>query len=123
MWASMMVYRMRAHEQWLNRCKEEGGKVDDGAFQSTSRAIRPRFNEAYASASAHIRQFFSQWSALCTECHLTRLWVHWVTVTNHWQEVGWRKKGRHLADETTALRILQLKHCRSMSLDVRSGKH
>ena len=66
--------------------------------------------------------FFPQWSALRTERHLTRLWVHWVTVTYHWQEVAWREKGRHLADETTALRILQLKRRRSLSPDARSGK-
>ena len=54
------------------------------------------------------RQNFSQWLALCTGCHLTRMWVHWVTVTDHWQEVAWREKGHHLADETAELRILQL---------------
>ena len=88
----MMVYRMRAHEQWLNRSKEEAGRLYDRAFQSTSRAIRhshamlvcSRLNEAYASASAHKRQIFPQWSALYTERHLTRLWVHWVAVTDHW---------------------------------------
>ena len=59
-WASVMVYRMRAHEQWLNRSMEEAGGLYDSAFQSTSRAIRhshamlvcSRLNEAYASDGA-----------------------------------------------------------------------
>ena len=34
---------------------------------------------AYASAGAQKCYIFPQWSALCTERHLTRLWVHWVT--------------------------------------------
>ena len=81
-----------------------------------------RLNEAYASAGAQKRHIFSQWSAPCTERHLTRLWVHWVTVTDRRQEVAWREKGRYLVDETTALRVLQLKRRRSLSPDARSGK-
>ena len=101
-WASMMVYRMRAHEQLLNRSMEEVGRRYDRAFQSTSRAIRhshamlvcSRLNEAYASAGAQKHHIFSQWSALSTERHVTRLWVHWVTITKQWREVAWREKGR-----------------------------
>ena len=32
-WASIMVYHMRAHEQWLTRSKEEAGRYDR-AFQT-----------------------------------------------------------------------------------------
>ena len=39
-WASMMVYRMRAHEQCLNTSMEEAGKLYNRAFHSTSWAIR-----------------------------------------------------------------------------------
>ena len=78
--------------------------------------------ETYISASDQKSQIFSQWSALSTGRHLTNMWAHWVTVTNHWQEVAWRKKGRHLAVETAALRIVQLKRCRSLSPDTRSRK-
>ena len=109
-WASMMVYRMRAHEQWLNRSTEEAGILYDRAFQSTSRAIRhshatlvcPRLNEAYASVGAQKRHIFSQWSALCTERHLTCLWVHWVRqiTGRRWhggrKAVTWLTKQRHL---------------------------
>ena len=126
----MMVYRMRAHEQWLNRSMEEASRLYDRAFQSTSRAIRhshamlvySRLNEAYASAGAQKCHIFSQWSALCTERHVTRLWVHWVSVTQHWRKVAWREKGRHLAHETAALKVLQPKRRRSLSPDARSGK-
>ena len=41
---------------------------------------------------------------------------------DHWQEVAWREKGGHLADETAALKILQLKRCCLLSPDTRSGK-
>ena len=78
--------------------------------------------EAYASAGDQKRQIFSQWSALSTGRHVTNMWVHWVTVTDHWQEVAWREKGRHLGDETAALTILPLKHRRSLSPDTRSRK-
>ena len=70
-WAYMMVYRMRAHKQWLNRSMEEAGRLYHGVFQSTSRAIRNSYTamvcthhqEAYTSAGAQKQRMFSQWSA------------------------------------------------------------
>ena len=66
-WASMMVYRKRAHEQWLNKSMEEAGMLYNTAFQSTSRAIRhshamlvcSRLNQAYASVAAQKCHIFS----------------------------------------------------------------
>ena len=38
-WASMMAYRMRAHEQWLRMCMGEAEHLYRAAFSSTSRSI------------------------------------------------------------------------------------
>ena len=40
-WASMMVYRMRAHEQWLNRSMEEAARLYNRAFRSTGPSATP----------------------------------------------------------------------------------
>ena len=66
-WASMMVYRMRAHGQWLNRSMEEVGRLYDRAFHSTSWAICHSYatmlctqhQEAYGPAGDQRRQKFS----------------------------------------------------------------
>ena len=92
-------------------------RLDSWIVDTKRTAKKNGKNKAYASASAQKRHIFSQWLAPCAERHLTRLWVHCVTVTNHWQEVAWREEGHHPADETTAPRILQLKRRRSLSLD------
>ena len=69
MWASMIVYCMRAHEQWLNMYMEEAGRLYARAIHSTSRAIRhssvtmvcTHHQEAYALAGDQNRQIFSKW--------------------------------------------------------------
>ena len=40
-WASMMAYRMRAHEQWLRTCMGEVERLYRAAFSSTSRLSDP----------------------------------------------------------------------------------
>ena len=65
-WASMMVYRMRAHEQWLNRSMEEAARLNDRASRSTSWCICHshalmvciHHQEAYTSAGDQKRHIF-----------------------------------------------------------------
>ena len=93
-WASMTVYRLRAHEPWLNTSMEEAARLYDRG--STSRSIChshammfcKHHQEVYTSASDHKGRIFFQWSALSTGRLLAKMWAHWVTVTRHWKEVA-----------------------------------
>ena len=38
-WASMMIYPIRAHEQWLHTCMTEAGRLYRATFSGTSRSI------------------------------------------------------------------------------------
>ena len=129
-WASMMIYRIRAHEQWLHTCMTEAERLYRATFSSTSQSIRASYVElihsrhraAYESAGALKRQIHSQYVGLSTGRLLARQWAHWVTVTEHWQEVAWREKGQYLESELAALRVLQLKRRRPLSPDTRVCK-
>ena len=114
-WASMMAYRMRAHEQWLRTCMGEAERLYRAAFSSTSRSIRSSYaelvhshhKEAYESSVALKRRLHSHYVGLSTGRLLARQWGDWVTITEHWQEVAWREKGQYLESELAALRVLQ----------------
>ena len=129
-WASMMIYRIRAYEQWLHTCMTEVERLYRATFSGTSRSIRASYVElihsrhrvAYESAGALKRQIHSQYVGLSTGRLLARQWAHWVTVTEHWQEVAWREKGQYLESELAALRVLQLKRRRPLSPDTRICK-
>ena len=129
-WASMMAYRMRAHEQWLRTCMGEAERLYRAACSNTSRSIRSSYaalvhshhKEAYESSVALKRRLHSQYVGLSTGRLLARQWGDWVTVTEHWQEVAWREKGQYSESELAALRVLQLKRRRPLSPDVRVCK-
>eukprot|EP00670_Eutreptiella_braarudii_P009535 CAMPEP_0174311990 /NCGR_PEP_ID=MMETSP0810-20121108/4030_1 /TAXON_ID=73025 ORGANISM="Eutreptiella gymnastica-like, Strain CCMP1594" /NCGR_SAMPLE_ID=MMETSP0810 /ASSEMBLY_ACC=CAM_ASM_000659 /LENGTH=140 /DNA_ID=CAMNT_0015420311 /DNA_START=130 /DNA_END=552 /DNA_ORIENTATION=+ len=117
-WASMMAYRMRAHEQWLRMGEAE--RLYRAAFSSTSRSIRSSYaalvhshhREAYKSSVVLKRRLHSQYVGLSTGRLLARQWGDWVTVTKHWQEVAWREKDQYLESELAALHVLlQLSNC------------
>ena len=122
----MMVYRMRAHEQWLRTWMGEAERLYRAAFSSTSRSIQSSYaalvpshhREAYESLVVLKRRLHSQYVGLGTERILARQWGDWVTVTKHWHEVAWREKGQYLESELAALRVLQLKRWRPLSPDV-----
>ena len=76
----------------------------------------------YESSVALKRRLHSQYIGLSTGRLLARQWGEWVTVTEHWQDVAWREKGRYLESELAALRVLQLKRRRPLSPDVRKRR-
>ena len=88
-WSSMMIYRIRAHEQWLHTCMTEAERLYRATFSGTSQSIRASYVElihsrhraAYESAGALKRQIHSQYVGLSTRRLLARQWAHWVTVT------------------------------------------
>ena len=91
-WASMMIYCILAHEQWLHTCMTEAARLYRATFSGTSRSIRASYVElihsrhraAYESAVALKRQIHSQYVGLNTGRLLARKWAHWsLTVTEH----------------------------------------
>ena len=90
-WASMMIYRIRAHEQWLHTCMTEAERLYRATLSGTCRSIRASYVElihsrhraVYKSAGALKRQIHSQYVGLSAGRLLAHQWAHWVTVTKH----------------------------------------
>ena len=91
-WASMTIYRIRAHEQWLHTCMTEAKRLSRATFSGTSRSIRAwsiepiqfRHRVAYESSGAVKRQIHSHCVSLSTGRLLARQWGHCAIVTKHW---------------------------------------
>ena len=126
----MCVYYMRGHEHWLRKSMTS---VEDFYIVSFRRAARDTpamwqdvllsFTRALWEEAASLRRaYFSECYSAHTAYHLDQRWIHWATLTKHWEEVAWRERVKYLEAERAELRVLQLKRRRSQGTDPHTPK-
>ena len=129
-WATMCMNYMRGHEQWLRApltCVED---LYDVSFRRAARDTRAMWHTVLLSltrtlweeAASSRRIYFSECCSAHTTRHLDKRWIHWATLTTHWEEVAWREKVEYLEAERAELRVLQLKRRCSHDTDPHTAK-
>ena len=129
-WATMCVYCTRGHEQWLRASLTSVEDLYNVSFRRAARDTRAMWHNVLLSltralweeAASSQRANFSECCSAHTAHHLDQRWIHWATLTKHWEEVAWRERVKYLEAERAELRVLQLKHRRSPDTDPHTTK-
>ena len=125
-WAMMCVYYMRGHEHWLRKSMTSVEDFHHVSFRRAARDTRamwqdvllPSIRALWEEAASLRRAYFSECCSAHTACHLDQRWVHWATLTKHWEEVAWLERKKYPEAE----RVLQLKRRRSQGTDPHTPK-
>ena len=129
-WATMCVYCMRGHEHWPRKSMTSVEDFYNVSFRRAARDTRAMWQDVLLSftravweeAASSRRASFSQCCSAHTTYHLDQRWIHWATLTKHWEEVAWRERVKYLEAKRAKLRVLQLKHRRSQGTNPHTPK-
>ena len=81
-----------------------------------------RARAVWDEAASSRRAYFLKSCSAHTVRHLDQQWIHWATITKHWEEVAWRDRVKYLETERAELRVRQLKCRRSLDADPHTPK-
>ena len=129
-WATMCMYYMRGHEQWLRASLTSVEDLYNVSFRRAARDTRamwhnvllPLTRALWEEAASSRRIYFSECRSAHTAHHLDQRWIHWATLTKYWEEVAWRERVKYLEAERAELRVLKLKRRRSHDTDPHTPK-
>ena len=118
-WATMCMYCMRGHEQWLRASLASVEGLYNISFRRTARVTRTMWHNVLMSRARALwdeavssqHAYFLKSCSAHTVRHLDRRWTHWANLTKHWEEVAWREPVKYLEAERAEFRVLHLK-CR-----------
>ena len=129
-WATMCMYCMRGHEQWLRASLASVEDLYNVSFRRTARVTRTiwhnvllsRARALWEEAASSRRAYFLKSCSAHTVRHLDQRWTHWATLTKHWEGVAWRERVKYLDTERAEFRVLQLKRRRPPDADPHTPK-
>ena len=128
--ATMCMYYMRGDEQWLPASLTSVEDLCNVSFRRAARDTRAMWHNVLLSltrtlweeAASLRRIYFSECCSAHTARHPDQQWLHWATLTKHWEELAWREKVKYLEAEKAELRVLPLKRRRSHDTDPHTPK-